>query len=85
MCLFLLTVPVLLMSCASSPPVVIEPTPPRVDCEAGPANLIPPIPTDHRAEAEWMAQVMGLYQGEVEKRKQVRECLRDLRRRGVIR
>ena len=83
-CLCLLTASALLMSCASSNPRVIEQTPPRVGCEAGPAALIPPIPTDPAEEAVWIRQVLGLYEGEVEKRAAVRGCLADLRARGVI-
>lgn len=83
--LFLLTASALLTSCASSRPRVIEQTPPRVGCEAGPAALIPPIPADAAEEAVWIRQVLGLYEGEVEKRAAVRGCLADLRARGVIR
>ena len=59
--------------------------PPRVDCEAGPASLIPPIPARQAQEAEWIVEVLGLYSGEVEKRKAVRQCLQDLRDQGAIR
>ena len=59
--------------------------PPRIDCEAGAASLIPPIPAGQAQEAEWIVEVLGLYAGEVEKRKAVRQCLQDLRDKGVIR
>lgn len=56
-----------------------------MDCDAGAAELIPPLPEGQAAEAEWIATVLGLYQGEVEKRKAVRQCIQDLRDKGVIR
>ena len=58
---------------------------PRVSCEAGPAALIPPLPDNPADEAEWIVTVLGLYQGEVTKRKAVRQCLADLRAAGAIR
>ena len=61
------------------------PTPPAVNCDAGPAALIPPIPEDPALEAEWILAVLGLYEGEVEKRAAVMACLAELKAEGVIR
>lgn len=61
------------------------PTPPLVNCDAGPAALIPPIPEDPAQEAEWILTVLGLYEGEIEKRAAVMACLAGLKREGVIR
>lgn len=74
------------MFAGCSKTVSTKPTPPPVvDCEAGPASLIPPLPDDPAAEAEWIVTVLGLYEGEVTKRKAVRQCLADLQAKGVIR
>lgn len=60
------------------------PMAPRVNCDAGPAAQLPPIPGMEGA-AELLLQVMGLYQAEVEKRASMRRCLSDMRSKGVIR
>ena len=60
------------------------PMAPRVSCDAGPAEQIPPVPA-LAGIAEWAVQVMGLYQSEVTKRAGVRKCLSDMRAAGVIR
>lgn len=61
------------------------PTPPEVNCSAGPKALIPPKPDDPALEAEWIVQVLALYEGEAEKRAAVMACLAELKRKGVIR
>ena len=83
--LSLLTVAALSQLLGCSPTPLIKPTPPRIDCEAGSAALIPPLPATQALEAEWITTVLGLYAGEVTKRKAVRQCLADLRNAGVIR
>lgn len=84
--LYLLAVAGLSLLGGCSKTVSTRPTPPPVvDCEAGPASLIPPLPDNPAAEAEWIVTVLGLYEGEVVKRKAVRQCLQDLKDKGVIR
>lgn len=75
-----------LTACAPNlKPRASEPMPPVVACAAGPAELIPPIPSDPNLEAEWMLKVMSLYEGEIEKRAAVMACLTELKSNGVIR
>ena len=74
-----------LLSGCSGTPSSVRTDPPRIECEAGPASLIPPLPDTQALESEWIVTVLGLYQGEVEKRKAIRQCLAELREQGVIR
>lgn len=60
------------------------PAQPRIDCDAGPAATLPPIPPLVEMDV-WAATVMGLYQGEVTKRHSEHACLDDYRAKGVIR
>lgn len=60
------------------------PAPPRIDCQAGPAALLPPIPPLVEMDV-WAAAVIGIYQGEVTKRQAEHACLDQLRDKGVIR
>ena len=59
--------------------------PPRVDCSAGPAEKVPPIPVDDEGVAQWIGKMLGLYEGEVSKRVREHGCLDELREKGVIR
>lgn len=85
LCLLLLTA-LALTGCGSSwRGLVREPTPPRVNCNAGPASEIPPIPADPVEEAVWIVRVLGLYEAEVTKRRLEHQCLDELRANNVIR
>lgn len=81
----LLSVCVLSLCVACSKPQLIKQIPPRVDCDAGPAALISPLPDNPAHEAEWIAELIGLYAGEVTKRRAEHDCLDALRAKGVIR
>ena len=58
--------------------------PPLVQCQAGPASQLPPIP-DLAHMDEWAIEAMGIFQSEVERRMAEHACMADLRKRGVIR
>lgn len=60
-----------------------QPVAPRVDCNAGPAETLPPIPPLVEMDV-WAVAVMGIYQREVGKRHAEHQCIAHLRTQGVI-
>lgn len=66
-------------------PESTPPTPPLVDCDAGPAELLPDAPKTDQELAEWARKVAGAYEAEAIKRAEVRACLTRLREAGAIR
>jgi len=66
------------------PPPTPSPAPPRIDCNAGPAATLPPIPPLVEMDV-WASAVIGIYTAEVTKRGKEHKCLDDYRAKGVIR
>lgn len=60
------------------------PTPPRVDCEAGPSQPLPPVPPLWWMDT-WAIEVMGIVEAEYSKRAQEHACIARLKKDGVIR
>ena len=74
-------------SCASSPPLSMERTPPRVDCRGEPNQLLPPPPAviDTASMVRWGRGATAAFLFNVRQRAEEQRCLDDLRGKGVIR